>query len=341
MLKVEESWKEKTVLLIFEGVAHSATVYLNGEEIGKHDSGYTAFTIDISSYLDFEKENILVVKVDSRETLNIPPVGKVIDYMTYGGIYREAYMEVKNKNYISDMFVYTKDVQDDEKSLYVEIELNEFEEGLTIEQELSNINNKEEIRQLGTEVATKTTSRLKKKIVDVELWDIDKPELYYLNTKLIKDGEVVDSKSTRFGFRETSFKNDGFYLNGRKIKLRGLNRHQSYPYVGYAMPKSPQIRDAELLKYELGANAVRTSHYPQSQYFIDRCDEIGLLVFTEIPGWQHIGNNQWKDIACKNVEEMILQYRNHPSIIIWGVRINESNDDDEFYKKTNEIAHRL
>ena len=95
------------------------------------------------------------------------------------------------------------------------------------------------------------------------------------------------------------------------------------------------------MKKELGLNAVRTSHYPQSQYFIDRCDEIGLLIFTEIPGWQHIGDEEWKNQTVKNVEEMILQYRNHPSIILWGVRINESVDDEELYTRTNALAHKL
>ena len=107
------------------------------------------------------------------------------------------------------------------------------------------------------------------------------------------------------------------------------------------MPKSMQRLDADILKKELGVNAVRTSHYPQSHYFLDRCDELGLLVFTEIPGWQHIGDEDWKLQAIINTEEMVTQYRNHPSIILWGVRINESQDDDIFYRKTNAIAHKL
>ncbi len=151
----------------------------------------------------------------------------------------------------------------------------------------------------------------------------------------------LDTVQVRFGFRTCEFKEDGFYLNHRKIKLVGLNRHQSFPYVGYAMPKSMQEQDAEILKNELLVNAVRTSHYPQSQHFLNRCDELGLLIFTEIPGWQHIGDEAWKEVACENVREMITQNRNHPSIILWGVRINESQDDDAFYKKTNEIAHAL
>jgi beta-galactosidase len=170
---------------------------------------------------------------------------------------------------------------------------------------------------------------------------VDHPILYVLKTELIRDGEVVDTREDRIGFREAEFRADGFYLNGEKLKLRGIDRHQSYPYVGYAMPESMQKYDADLLKTELGMNAVRTSHYPQSHHFLDRCDELGLLVFTEIPGWQHIGDKAWKNQAVENVREMVLQYRNHPSIILWGVRINESLDDDAFYAKTGAVAHEL
>ena len=181
-------------------------------------------------------------------------------------------------------------------------------------------------------------------MVDVNnkvLWDLDNPHLYTANVKLFYEDELYDEVSTRFGFREVEFKADGFYLNQVKIKLRGLNRHQSYPYVGYAMPKNIQIEDADLLKYHLGVNLVRTSHYPQSTHFLNRCDEIGLLVFEEIPGWQHIGNAEWKELSYQNLKDMIIRDRNHPSIIIWGVRINESEDNHDFYLKTNAISHEL
>mgnify|MGYP002233452741 CR=1 FL=1 len=114
----------------------------------------------------------------------------------------------------------------------------------------------------------------------------------------------------------------------------GLNRHQSYPYIGYAAPESLQREDARILQEELHCTAVRTSHYPQSQYFLDECDRRGLLVFTELPGCSTIGDDNWKDAACEMLQEMLLQNRNHPSIILWGVRINESVDDDAFYART-------
>ncbi len=107
------------------------------------------------------------------------------------------------------------------------------------------------------------------------------------------------------------------------------------------MPRSMQRLDADILKNELGCNAVRTSHYPQSHHFIDRCDELGMLVFTEAPGWQNLGDDEWKDVGVETVREMVREYREHPSIILWGVRINESPDDHEFYVRTNAAAHSL
>ena len=177
---------------------------------------------------------------------------------------------------------------------------------------------------------------------DAQPWGTDHPNLYTCRAELLDAaGQVLDCRETTFGFRTAEFKADGFYLNGEKTFLRGLNRHQSYPYIGYAAPESLQRNDARILKNELHCNAVRTSHYPQSQHFLDECDRLGLLVFTELPGWQHIGDAAWKDRACEMLREMILQNRSHPSIILWGVRINESVDDDEFYKRTNKIAHEL
>ena len=172
----------------------------------------------------------------------------------------------------------------------------------------------------------------------VKSWDTEHPILYTCRVSLLKIGRVMDTREVKVGFRTAEFKADGFYLNGKKTFLRGLNRHQCWPYVGYAVPERLQREDARILKQELACVAVRTSHYPQSQYFIDECDRLGLLVFTEIPGWQHIGGENWKDQAVENTREMVLQYRNHPSIVLWGVRINESQDDDELYRRTNAAA---
>lgn len=226
--------------------------------------------------------------------------------MTYGGIYREVYVDLKNENYLADIFLHS----DIEKVKYKNggqiadtkliSEINVFSSGKT--NRLKDLFIRQSIRERGTEnyrllgespAAAKT--QLSFPISDIKLWDLETPVLYEVKTELLQNGNILDENVTLFGFRTAVFLKDGFYLNGRKVKLRGLNRHQSYPYVGYAMPESMQKLDADILKNELGVNAVRTSHYPQSQYFMERCDEIGLLVFTEIPGWQHIGDENWKN----------------------------------------------
>ncbi|MBO7196036.1 MAG: glycoside hydrolase family 2 protein [Clostridia bacterium] len=327
-------WSYNTVLLTFDGVAHYAEVFLNGEKVGEHYSGYTAFTIDISDYLNYAEDNELVVRVDSRESLNIPPFGNVIDYMTYGGIYRDVYIEVKNTTYISDVFV--KASMNGNLCCDVKIE-GEISEGMTVRQCILA----DDDNLFAAEAVARAELSLSSSVEGIKPWSVDEPNLYTLRTELWQGNGIFDVHTVQFGFRDAEFRKDGFYLNGKKLKIRGLNRHQSYPYVGYAMPKSMQEMDADVLKFELGLNTVRTSHYPQSHYFLDRCDEIGLLVITEIPGWQYIGDEVWQDQAVKNVEEMILQYRNHPSIILWGVRINESQDNDALYTRTNALAHQL
>ena len=351
-LLIPKDWQGKRILLTFEGAAHDSTVFCNGKKVGEHHCGYTAFTVDLTDNALYGQDNLLCVRLDSRENLNVPPFGYVIDYMTYGGIYRDVRLEVKEKVSLSDIFVHTAiDFRSSPVTAQItsEITLTESDENVTIRQYYmpkSTAAAQESWRLLceqtvSTDVSCDKEFSLTATITSPLLWDTEEANLYILKTQLYQDNTLLDETETTFGIREAVFKKDGFYLNGRKLRIRGLNRHQSFPYVGYAMPKSMQRLDADLLKKELGLNAVRTSHYPQSHYFLERCDELGLLVFTEFPGWQHIGDDSWKAQAVANAEDMIRQYRNHPSIILWGIRINESPDDDAFYEKTNAVAHKL
>ena len=352
-LLIPKDWQGKRILLTFEGAAHDSTVFCNGKKVGEHHCGYTAFTVDLTDNVLYGQDNLLCVRLDSRENLNVPPFGYVIDYMTYGGIYRDVRLEVKEKVSLSDIFVHTAiDFRSSPVTAQItsEITLTESDENVTIRQYYmpkSTAAAQESWRLLCEQTVSADVScdkefSLTATITAPLLWDTEEANLYILKTQLLyQDNTILDETETTFGIREAVFKKDGFYLNGRKLRIRGLNRHQSFPYVGYAMPKSMQRLDADLLKKELGLNAVRTSHYPQSHYFLERCDELGLLVFTEFPGWQHIGDDSWKAQAVANAEDMIRQYRNHPSIILWGIRINESPDDDAFYEKTNAVAHKL
>ena len=332
-----EAWQGKSVELTFEGVAHDAVVYVNGTEVKAHHCGYTAFSVELAKYLKYGEDNVLAVRVDSRENLNIPPFGYAIDYMTFGGMYREVYVQVRNKTHLADVFVKS---QIHPLQVTTEITVQNISDGITLQQEIRK-KGEGAYSPLGQKPVKQANVQTVFPVQEICLWEPENPHLYEIRTSLWKNGEMIDARVDITGFREAGFRKDGFYLNGKKLRLRGLNRHQSYPYVGYAAPASMQIFDADILKKELGVNAVRTSHYPQSQDFIRRCDEIGLLVFTEFPGWQHIGDEEWRRQAVQNLKEMIVQYRNHPSIILWGVRINESQDDDVFYRETNRVAHEL
>lgn len=344
-LHIPAEWAGKRVLLHVGAAGHSAEVFVDGKKLFEHRCGYTAFDVELTGAITPGKDSLLVIGVDSREQQDIPPFGYVIDYMTYGGLYREVWLEVKEQSYIEDVFVRPALPG----TVTAEVAVRGETSGLALRQSIlyngSAVARSETVplQGGGTEAAvTEAAVTMPKLTVNgAKPWHVDSPVLYTAVIELVKGSEVLDSYEARFGFRSAEFRADGFYLNGKKLKIRGLNRHQSYPYIGYAAPKSLQRFDAELLKNELGCNAVRTSHYPQSQHFIDRCDELGLLVFTEIPGWQHIGGEAWQEQAVKNTEDMVRQYRNHPSIILWGVRINESVDNDELYKKTNAAAHRL
>ena len=331
-LSVPADWAGKRVLLHFGAAAHEATVYCNGTPICRHRSGYTAFTAELTEHLRYGDENLIAVRLDSRESLDQPPFGNVIDYLTYGGLYRAITLEVTETSRISDIFVRAEHTGECGMQITVEAPGS-----LRLSGEITGPDG----RILGRLDGRACHRDYAITIPRPPVWSLEKPNLCHLTVRLMDGERVIDEKSVRFGFRTVDFRADGLYLNGKRIQLRGLNRHQCWPYLGYAVPDRAQALDADILKYELGCNVVRTSHYPQSHAFVGRCDEIGLLVFTEIPGWQHIGGENWKDQAVENVREMVTEYRNHPSIFIWGVRINESADDDELYRRTNDMARRL
>lgn len=329
-LTLGEELAGKRLFLQFDGAAHIATVFMNGRELASHRCGYTAFRVEITDAVNLGGENLLSVKLDTTENPEVPPFGFVIDYLTYGGLYREVWLDVREDRFIEDLYVTTPTLT----TLNLQTTVQNGE-GCTLKVELTK----------GGRVLAQKTCPVGEIVTlscpGVKPWDTEHPIRYTCRVSLVKEGVTLDVQKVKFGFRTAEFRADGFYLNGKKTFLRGLNRHQCYPYVGYAVPEKLQREDARILKEELSCVAVRTSHYPQSQYFIDECDRLGLLVLTEIPGWQHVGGEEWKDQAVENTREMVLQYRNHPSIILWGVRINESQDDDELYRRTNAAAHAL
>lgn len=334
----------RRVFLYFEGVMAAAKVFFNGDFLCEHLGGYTPFVCELTSLVT-GGDDVIAVVVDSTERSDIPPFGHVVDYLTYGGIYREVWLEETEEAYIQSAHAkptQTKDGWQVDTDVYLD-NLRGVSGVAELVFSLSGADgakskHTQNIILSGEKNQTVTVSF---PAGDILLWDLKEPNLYDLSIKLQQESKETDEYCCRIGFRTAQFTPEGFFLNGKRVKIRGLNRHQSYPYVGYAMPKRAQELDAELLKRELGVNLVRTSHYPQSKHFLDRCDELGLLVFEELPGWQHIGNDVWKKNALTSLSEMIQRDWNHPSIVLWGVRINESQDDDAFYRETNARARQL
>ncbi len=327
-----KKWRGRRIHLRFDGVMLAAEVWVNETFLGEHKGGYTPFSFDITDAVRFDGDNLIAVRVDSRERPDIPPFGGIVDYLGFGGIYRDVTVSVVDPIHIEDIFV-RPELDRLEASITVANDGGAMAE-TNLNLRLGNRSINKPLRALPGE---RTVVQVALENLDVEPWSVDAPNLYTVRIAL----ESGDEREVRVGFREAVFKEQGFYLNGKLLELRGLDRHQTFPYVGGAMPARVQRRDADILKYELGCNIVRTSHYPQSPHFLDRCDEIGLLVFEEIPGWQHIGDDEWKEVSKQELREMIVRDRNHPSIFLWGVRINESRDDHDFYTQTNNIAREL
>ncbi|ASY65221.1 Beta-galactosidase (plasmid) [Sinorhizobium sojae CCBAU 05684] len=334
-------YEAREVSLVFDAAMADAVVYLNGEELVAHKDGYTPFEVRLTGRLR-SGDNLITVKIDGSENPQIPPFGGRIDYLTYAGIYRDVWLKVTDAVSIANIKIEARDVLSETKSVSVRCDLAN-PQGLSVAGTVTAL-----LRDAKGELLAEAVGETRGESVTlditgltgVSLWDVDDPALYQMEVQLRTD-QGRDLQATYFGFRTAEFTAEGFRLNGRPLKIRGLNRHQAFPYVGYAMGRTAQERDAEILKHTLHCNLVRTSHYPQSKWFLDHCDRIGLLVFEEIPGWQHIGGEEWKQEAIRNVRRMIERDWNHPSIVIWGVRINESQDLHDFYVETNRLAREL
>ncbi len=341
--------KGKHVFVDFEGVMTASTVWINGQRLGEYKGGYTPFSFELTQHLNFDGDNVLAVDVDSTERPDIPPFGYQIDYLTFGGIYREVSLRVVPSTFIENIFAQPKDVMSGSPSLDVLCYVQNLEasrDAMTLEATLLDGDKQvakatQKVPATGAAEEQVSHTVAFGKLNGISLWDLKNPKLYTVKVRLLRGSQVVDEDTRRIGFREATFTDHGFELNGTIIKLRGLDRHQTFPFVGQAMPGRVQRRDAYILRKQYHCNIVRTSHYPQSRHFLDACDEYGLLVLEEIPGWQHIGDGRWQDISVDNVSRMIRRDWNHPSIVLWGVRINESRDNHEFYSRTNAMAHKL
>lgn len=350
--EVEKTENEK-VFLYFEGVMHEAWVWINGKFVTHHQGGYLPFTVDATDLVE-AKNNTIIVKVNNEDNPQIPPgkTLKTLDFNYYGGIYRNVYLLKTNPVYITDavhanqtngggILVHFDKISKEKASGIIKVHVkNETDEPKKIKLGItfSSNNKKTEFTSKEVMIASKTDESIIQniEISNPSLWGIEQPNLYEVQVNVISENSTVDSQTIKTGIRKAELKADGFYLNDKKLFINGTNRHQEYPYIGYALSDEANYRDAVKIK-NAGFDFVRLSHYPQTEAFLNACDEVGLLVMNCISGWQFVGDEKFIENSYQEIRDFSRRDRNHPSIIFWEVSLNESDIKEPYMKKANEI----
>jgi len=338
--------------LYFEGSNTTTEVFVNGKKAGNHIGGYIGFQIDITNLIH-EGENEILVRVDNGYNPEVIPSQKS-DFFIYGGITRDVWLLTTPKTHVSDLKISTPAVSKKAASLKINTIISNVDVA-------SNISLKAILKNpLGKKIAIKTipikdnyAEVVFEKIKNPELWDTKIPNLYTVEISLLRNKEIIDIVSEKVGFRWFEFKDNGpFYLNGERLLLRGTHRHEEHAGIGAAMSNAQHRADMESIK-EMGANFVRLAHYPQDPEVYKACDELGILVWDELPWCRGgVGNEVWKTNTKNQLKEIINQNYNHPSIIIWSLGneiywLPEFEDGDNpekinpFLIELNTIAHEL
>ncbi len=340
----------RRVFADFDGVLVNADVFVNGVKVSAHQGGYLPWSAELTGHLT-GTGNVLAVVVDSR-WLPVPPAGNVrgaesIDYLQPGGIYRDVTLRTVPDVFLADVFARPASVLTSGRRVDVQasIDVKALPAGpVRVTAQLED-----GTRVLGTATATVAITRPGRTVAwlsitgigAVRLWSPDSPSLYTVRVTAVSADGQAHATTVRTGFREAAFGVNGFYLNGSRFKIFGLNRHQLFPYLGMAAGQRLQRRDAQILKSELNCNMVRCSHYPQSPHFLDACDELGLMVWQEPPGWGWVGDAAWQDLLAHNVADMVVRDRSRPSVIVWATRVDESLNYQQLYARTRHLADAL
>jgi len=337
-----KEWSGKRLVLKFEGVNYSAKVWINGVPIGSHEGGFISFEFDISDKVRFDETNLIAIKVE-----NIPNEKKVpsslAGWWNYGGIYRDVYIEVKDNVYVDDVFINAIPVQDHSQlNLKYKI-MNKSSETVHVKITSSITTPKGEVildwdqdsrLAMDIEIPADSSETFEREIQvkGLKKWSIEEPNLYMLNVSLRSpEGELIDSISTNFGVRSVTVKNGKLHLNGKPVRIKGVNRHEEYPNSGRYDRDNLTESDLRMIKNDLGANMVRI-HYLCDSRFYDLADKIGLMVFAEIPFWgmrkETMMDREIIENAKQQLRELVKKLKNHPSVVIWSVG-NECESDNE------------
>ncbi|NJB71956.1 beta-galactosidase [Saonia flava] len=353
--KIENKNTNRKHFIYFEGVMQETDVWLNGEKLANHKGGYLPFTLDITEAIHGHDYNEILIRVDNQDNSEIPP-GKALndlDFNMYGGIYRNAYYISTNEVYITDavhanipnsggLLVHFNDVSEKVASGIFKTHIQNDSE---IEKSIKTVVNftnsiGDSIMFESREVMLKPKSNQNiEQFITIEnpkLWSPESPELYKVSVEIVSGANILDVQTIKTGIRKVEINKDGFFLNGKQRFINGTNRHQEYPYVGYAISDNANYRDAYKIK-QAGFDFVRLSHYPHSESFMDACDELGLMVMDCIPGWQYSEPGEFIENSYQNIRDMVRRDRNHPSVIIWENSLNESWMKDPYIPEANKI----
>lgn len=331
-LFIPQEWQHKRAFLKFEGSNQITSVFVNDKKVGEHRGGYTGFVFDISEALKIGEENQVRIEVDNAHHTDIPPLDA--DFNFYGGIYRDLQLILTDRIHFEleneasgNMLIKTPEVSAEMAQVTFETKIvNDSEVARNLQVNVDIFNpEKQKIETLSKNIElsqgeTKSVN-FSKEINNPELWSPDSPNLYQAVAKISEDNSevVLDELDSRFGLRWFEVSTEkGFVLNGKPIKLIGANRHQDFEGLGNALPNKLHRSDYKTIK-EMGANVIRTAHYPQDPEVYKICDELGLLVWSEVPVINDVTDTDaYHEVSLKMQREQILQFFNHPSIVMWG-----------------------
>lgn len=357
-LRLEVPAASRTVLLRFEGAMNVADVWLDGERIGGHMGGYLPFVLDVTGRVVPGKDHLLAVRLDNRDNaITGPKPLAQLDFNIYHGLYRPVSLTVKDRLHITDPLLTERPASGGILVTYPSVSLH----AATVRVQVHVQNQHPEPRAFrarislhapnGSLVASALSPIVtlvaggdldltqELEVKQPRLWSPATPNLHRLDCEILVGEEVVDAETLRIGIRRIAIDREGLRINGERMFLRGANRHQEYPYIGYALPDAAQHRDARKIK-AAGFDYVRLSHYAHAPAFMDACDELGLVVMDCIPGWQYFNPDPaFAQLQYRNCRDLIRRDRNHPCVILWEVSLNETAMPPEFVSRTHAIAH--
>jgi beta-galactosidase/beta-glucuronidase len=302
----------KKVYIVFEGSMTDTRVLINGKSAGAiHQGSFYRFKYDITDLLNSNGKNLLEVTVDKNSAnQSVNNAERKSDFWVFGGIYRPVYLEIVPERFIDRMAIDAKA----DGTFAVDIYLANLKAGETIEAEVQTLKGKRIGTKFTEKALGKEATRLKSSFKNPKLWSAEFPHLYQVLVTLRDANGSLHKVVQKFGFRTVELrKSDGLYVNGSKIILKGSNRHSFWPETGRTLSHNVHLMDASLMK-EMNMNAVRMSHYPPDQDFLDVCDSIGLYVLDELTGWQAKYDTE---VGKKLVKELVVRDVNHPSILFW------------------------